>query len=80
MNAQLHGYEVDLLWRKASVIAELDGQAFHATAQAFERDRRRDAELTTRGVTTLRFTWKQVRDEDGFVARCLAATLVRSKR
>ena len=41
--------EVDFLWPRASVIAETDGRAIHATRTAFDRDRRRDQRLAVAG-------------------------------
>lgn len=74
-NVRLLGYEVDLLWRETRLVVELDGRAWHDTAEAFERDRRRDATLTARGWRVLRFSWRQVVNEPRWVAATIAATL-----
>ena len=55
--------EVDAVWRAQRVAVELDGRPFHATAAAFERDRRRDRELTARGWRAIRVTWAQLVNE-----------------
>jgi very-short-patch-repair endonuclease len=78
LNAQLAGYEVDLLWRDAGVVAELDGHAFHSSPRAFERDRARDTELQALGYRVLRFTWRQLTRESAWVADRLAAVLARA--
>jgi very-short-patch-repair endonuclease len=49
-------YEVDFLWEKHRVIAELDSWEYHHTREAFERDRRRDIELSLAGYTVIRVT------------------------
>ena len=40
-NVKVQGFEVDFLWRKAKLVVEMDGFAFHRSAKAFEVDRRR---------------------------------------
>jgi very-short-patch-repair endonuclease/predicted transcriptional regulator of viral defense system len=72
-NARLHGYEVDFLWRFQRLIVEVDGFAFHSSPVAFERDRRRDAQLIAAGYRVLRLTWRQIVNEP-------EATLVRLTR
>ncbi len=42
-SARIAGREVDMLWRQAGVVVELDGYSFHRGRGGFERDRRRDA-------------------------------------
>ncbi len=59
VNARLLGFEVDLLWRSALVVAEGDGHGFHGSRAQVERDRRRDAVLAAHGYRVLRFTWRQ---------------------
>ena len=59
-NVRVHGYEVDLLWRRQRLIIEVDGFAYHSTRQAFERDRARDAALQAAGYRVVRFTWRQI--------------------
>lgn len=59
-NAQLHGFQVDFLWREQRVVVEVDGFAFHSTKKAFERDRARDAALNVRGYAVTRITWEQL--------------------
>ena len=63
--------EVDCLWRRARVIAELDGRAVHGTAAAFERDRARDRALNAAGWRVVRITWRQLSE----VPRELAADI-----
>lgn len=63
VNARLLGLEVDLHWPDRGLVVELDGHAFHTTPAEFERDRRRDAELTAAGHRVVRFTWRHLEDE-----------------
>ena len=60
MNGRLGPYEVDFLWREASVIVETDGFRHHGNRAAFESDRARDARLQSLGYRVLRFTYRQV--------------------
>jgi very-short-patch-repair endonuclease len=77
-NAGVGGYKVDLLWREARLIVELDGYEFHSDRAAFETDRLRDAELGDLGYRVIRVTWRQLvgrRDEVvGRIGRALAQT------
>jgi very-short-patch-repair endonuclease len=75
VNAMVGEKEVDFLWRAEQLIVETDGAATHLTAEAFEEDRRRDAVHSMTGFRTLRFTWRQVVDEPGFVAKAIATAL-----
>lgn len=70
-NVTVHGYEVDALWQPQRVVVELDGYEFHCTRAAFERDRKRDAELTALGYRVLRFTWLQVPNALGTIRSTL---------
>jgi very-short-patch-repair endonuclease len=63
VNAWLHGYEVDFLWREQRRVIELDGYAFHSVPRAFERDRRKDIDLELAGFPVTRFTHLQVSRE-----------------
>ncbi|MDQ4040728.1 MAG: DUF559 domain-containing protein [Actinomycetota bacterium] len=69
--------EVDCLWREQRIVVELDGHAYHATREAFERDRERDRRLEANGYRVIRITWRQLRDDPGAVARDLAKLLAR---
>ncbi len=63
VNVLLDGYEVDFLWRDQRLVVEVDGYQFHSSRRAFERDRRRDADLQASGFSVLRLTWRQIVDE-----------------
>jgi hypothetical protein len=63
--------EVDCVWRRSRLIAELDGRAAHGTAAAFERDRARDRALNAAGWRVVRITWRQLSE----VPRELAADI-----
>jgi very-short-patch-repair endonuclease len=74
-NARLGQYEVDFLWREQNLVVEVDGYAFHSSRSSFEQDRRRDAELATKGIRVMRCTWRQIQDErDALVATLALAT------
>lgn len=74
VNAKLWAYEVDFLWRRERLVVEVDGFAFHSSRPAFERDRRRDADLVARGFRVLRITWRQiVEGPEALVARLAQA-------
>ncbi|HUG41180.1 MAG TPA: type IV toxin-antitoxin system AbiEi family antitoxin domain-containing protein [Longimicrobiales bacterium] len=77
-NVIVCGFEVDFLWSAAGLVVEIDGFEFHRSREAFERDRRRDADLMTAGYRVMRVTWRQLRDESHVVlarlARALATT------
>jgi very-short-patch-repair endonuclease len=74
-NARIGGWEVDLLWRTQRLIVEIDGYTFHSSRSAFERDRRKDAELTAHRFRVIRLTWRQLTDEPEALVAVLAAAL-----
>jgi very-short-patch-repair endonuclease len=63
LNVLVDGYEVDFLWRERRLVVEVDGYRFHSSRRAFERDRRRDADLQAGGFSVLRLTWRQIVSE-----------------
>jgi hypothetical protein len=75
VNAIAAGEEVDFLWRAPRLIVETDGHETHGTRAAFERDRAKDARLTTQGYRVVRFTYRQLVYEPGVVTDTLAALL-----
>ena len=60
VNAHVGTYEVDFHWPAARLIVETDGRETHDTPHQFERDRRRDLELTLAGWHVIRIGWRQV--------------------
>jgi very-short-patch-repair endonuclease len=75
VNARIGRYEVDFLWREQRLVVETDGFRYHGTRDAFERDRKRDADLQARGYRVLRVTHKQLRDSPRKVARSVNGLL-----
>ncbi|MDR1188103.1 MAG: endonuclease domain-containing protein [Bifidobacteriaceae bacterium] len=51
---------VDLLFKKAKLVIEIDGFSTHGGRGAFEKDRERDRRLTRAGYKVLRFTWRDL--------------------
>lgn len=74
-NVRIGRSEVDAVWWKERLVVEVDGFAFHGHRAAFERDRRRDADLAARGLRVIRVTWRQIADEPEAVIARLAAAL-----
>jgi very-short-patch-repair endonuclease len=60
--------ECDCVWRSHRLVVELDGRAFHDTADAYERDRRRDRGLHAAGWRVIRVTWQQLTEEPEILA------------
>lgn len=76
VNTYVEGFEVDFVWPEARLIVETDSRTWHDTAEAFERDRVRDAHLTVAGWRVLRFTRRRIRAEPGAVAGLVRALRV----
>ena len=74
-NVVVHGYEVDLFWPAQRLAVEIDGFQYHATRQAFERDRARGAALQAAGYRVVRFTWRQIVHDSHAVVAQLALLL-----
>ena len=79
-NASAGRYEVDFLWPHQRLVVEVDGYAFHSERRSFERDRRKDAELTLAGFRILRITWRQIVEEPEATVAILAAALAAQPR
>jgi very-short-patch-repair endonuclease len=70
-NTRIEGIEVDFVWRDRRLIVEVDGYEFHRSPTAFERDRERDVKLQLAGWRVMRFTWRQLEDRAGWVAKAI---------
>jgi hypothetical protein len=70
-------------WPRERCAVEIDGFCFHSTRRAFEHDRRKDAVLQAAGISTPRFTWRQLVQEPLAVvvgARSAAGPGLRAQR
>ena len=74
-NQRIGRWEVDAVWQDERLVVEVDGYAFHSTREAFERDRRKDAELGAAGFRVRRVTWRQLAKERDWVVATLAVEL-----
>lgn len=70
---------VDFLW-DYGLLVEVDGATYHRTPAQQTEDRRRDQDHAVAGLTTLRFTYAQVRFEPEHVERVLRAVAARLRR
>ena len=75
VNSSIEGYTVDFAWRADRLIVETDGWAAHGTRHAFERDRRRDADLLAAGWRVLRVSYGRLEAEPEWVAARIAEAL-----
>jgi very-short-patch-repair endonuclease len=67
----------DAVFRAANIIIEIDGWAYHATAERFQADRARQNRLVRAGWTVLRFTWRDLTGRPGHVVATIRQTLSR---
>lgn len=70
-------YEVDFLWRDRGLAVEIDVYKHHADREAFESNRRRDADLAAAGLSVIRVTWRQLQGEPEAVIARIALALGR---
>jgi len=68
---------VDALWEDAGLVAEINGEAYHAWAEQYEALHRRAGRLTASGLTVMHCTPRQIRDEGTDVLRQLERTYAR---
>jgi very-short-patch-repair endonuclease len=66
---------VDILFKEARLVVEIDGRTFHSRNAAFNADRQRDAELQLAGYRVLRFTWDDLTGEPTKVVTMLQTAL-----
>lgn len=65
----------DLVFQAHQLVVELDGQAYHTTAERFQRDRDRQNRLVAAGWTVLRFTWRDLTERPSYVTVTILAML-----
>jgi very-short-patch-repair endonuclease len=75
-NVRVAGHEVDFHWPDHDLVVEVDGYAFHSTRRAFERDRRRDADLRRAGCAVQRVSYAQITREPLLLVADLVAGLL----
>ena len=68
VNVEVGGFKMDMLWRGARLIVELDGIAGHGTDAQMTRDHDRDLGLRRAGYWVLRYSWHQVTERAAEVA------------
>jgi very-short-patch-repair endonuclease len=74
-NVRISGHEVDFLWLDAKLVVEFDSWGFHRSRAAFEKDRRRDADLQLAGFRVIRITWRRLVEEPEAVVAQIARAL-----
>ena len=67
----------DVVFEQIKLVIEVDGWAFHTTADRFRRDRERQNRLILAGWTILRFTWRDLTERPGYVIATIRATVGR---
>lgn len=76
----VNGFEVDFFWPRLGLVVETDGFRYHRTASTQSRDALRDQTHTAAGMTPLRFSHWQVKNEAARVRRVLSATAFRLRQ
>jgi len=80
MNRHICGYRVDVFFPAERLVLEIDSWKFHQSREAFERDRRQDADiLEYEGIPTVRTTWTRLSREAAREAARLALILERRR-
>ena len=84
-NFRVHGSDstgtwrcrVDFAWPACKLALEIDGRAFHASAESFQSDRARAARLVAAGWTVIAFTWDDIVGRPRWTLDVLEGTLGR---
>lgn len=69
----VNGFEVDFFWPELGLVVETDGLRYHRTPSQQNRGLLRDQTHTVAGLTHLRFSHSQIKDEPKRVRADLAA-------
>ena len=69
--AHVNGHRVDFHWPELNLVVETDGLRYHRTAAAQATDRQRDQDHFLAGLTALRFSRVQVKDDAAHVEAVL---------
>lgn len=72
-NVAIGPYTVDMLWRGAGIVVEVDSFRWHSGPAAFKRDRRKDAYLAERSLSVQRVTWEMMDEPLPLVVRLARA-------
>lgn len=75
VNVKVGRWEVDFLWREASLAVETDFYDYHRGPTSFEDDHQRDMDLRRNGLTVLRYTGAQLRSYPAEIAAELGENL-----
>lgn len=70
----VNGFEVDFHWPTLGLLVETDGWRYHRTPSAQARDALRDQTHTASGLTTLRFSHRQIKYDPDHVLAILSQT------
>jgi hypothetical protein len=73
LNAEVMGWEVDIVWRKQRIVVELDGPGNHRTPAQIRRDRRKEMHLRALTFLVLRCSDEQISDHGPAVMREICA-------
>lgn len=68
---------VDVGFESERLTVEVDGRAWHSTAERFQRDRERQNRLVNSGWTVLRFTWEDLTERPAHVVATIRRALSR---
>jgi very-short-patch-repair endonuclease len=71
------GYRVDFFWPDLGLVVETDGLTYHRTSAQQSRDRARDQAHAAAGLTQLRFSNHQIRNEPERVVATLRSVIRR---
>ena len=69
-------WTADFLFRDAGVVVETDSRRWHGTAARRARDARKTAYLESVGLTVVRVTWRELRDDPAGLARRIETHLL----
>jgi len=65
----------DVVFPEVKLVIEIDGWAYHADPEPFQRDRERQNRLVAAGWTVLRFTWRDLTEHPDRVLRTIRTLL-----
>ncbi len=68
-------YRVDMYDERTRTVVETDGAAFHSSPADWQRDLRRDADIASLGIQTVRFSYHDLRDRPDWCCERLLAIL-----